>query len=480
MPHSLLLSIKIKYVFALIVLAGVSLGSFLLFQIYETHEKTTANEINTSGRQRMISQRLAILGLQMDRLEESKKRQDIRLEFQNLIETFKRNHKALTIGDPILGISPPRSEAIKSIYFSSPINLDILVKDLIHSAEHLLLEHDAQSPSRLDDVNHNHIPQFLALSDAKFLSALDFVVTQYQLDAEKRLDNFHIYSVILLVLSLIFIGFSWVGIFRPLSQKLCNYIEQITDCATDLEVAKKEAEHANQVKANFLSSMSHELRTPLNSIFGFTQLLEMNKKTTLTPNQSKQVHQIKMAGDHLLHIIDDILEFSKIEAGKFHVDIHPISPQEIFTECLTYTNNAAQQQNIIVKMEENGPFPMIMADATRLRQITLNFISNAIKYNRPEGKVTLSTELLNEHLRVSVRDTGFGIPKDKQNEIFQPFNRLGAETSNVKGNGIGLVITKKLIERMNGDIGFESTPDMGSTFWFDLPLQTLSRNTSTQ
>lgn len=480
MPHSLLAVIKIKYAFALIVLAGISLGSFLLFQIYETHEKTTANEINTSGRQRMISQRLALLGLQMDRLEESKKRQDIRIEFQNLIEIFKKNHKALTLGDPALEISPPRSDAIKNIYFGPAVNLDILVKNLINNAEYLLREHDAQSPSSLDDINHDHVQRFLALSNTTFLSALDTAVTQYQHDAEKRLGNFHIYSIILLVISLMLIGFSWIGIFRPLSQKLSNYIEQITTIANDLDAAKKEAEHANQVKVNFLSNMSHELHTPLNSILGFSQLLQTNKETLLTQQQSEQVIQIKMAGDHLLNIVDDILDFSKVEAGKFHIDIHPISPQEIFTECLTYTSNAAQQKNISLKIEESGPFPVIMADATRLRQITLNVISNAIKYNRPDGKVILSTELFNKHLRVSIRDTGFGIPKEKQNEIFQPFNRLGAETSNVKGNGIGLVITKKLLEKMDGNIGFESVPDMGSTFWFDLPLQSLSRNSSSQ
>ena len=239
-----------------------------------------------------------------------------------------------------------------------------------------------------------------------------------------------------------------------------------------LLAARDQADAANLAKSEFLSSMSHELRTPLNAILGFGQLLEQNPKDPLNSSQLEHTQQILKGGQHLLKLINEVLELAQIEAGKIALAKVNVNPVTIFAECLDLTRTLADESGIEL-MDRTGDQipPRVLCDPIRFKQVLINLLSNAVKYNRKGGGVTLACRETDDGmLRVEVADTGPGIPAEMHGELFQPFCRLGKEASDVEGSGIGLTITKQLVHLMDGHIDFESKLGMGSTFWFELPL----------
>ncbi|MGZ5075890.1 MAG: PAS domain S-box protein [Methylobacter sp.] len=250
----------------------------------------------------------------------------------------------------------------------------------------------------------------------------------------------------------------FVGILRDISQRK-QYEQQII-------AARDEAERANNAKSEFLSNMSHELRTPMNAILGFGQLLEIDN--ALNDNQADYVDEILKAGRHLLELINEVLDLSKIESGNINLSLEPLYCAELIGECLTLIQPIAHVHGITITDTATGDY-VIYADRTRLKQVLLNLLSNAIKYNRPQGKVSIQSVMHNGRVRVSVSDTGYGIPAVRQQELFQPFSRLGAEESEIEGSGIGLTISLRLMTMMGGTIDMESKEGRGSTFWIELP-----------
>lgn len=246
--------------------------------------------------------------------------------------------------------------------------------------------------------------------------------------------------------------------------------EQLLQAKESAELAQESAEKANQAKSEFLSSVSHELRTPLNAVLGFAQLLEVDDPA-LTERQQEYVDHITDGGRHLLSLINEILDLAKVEAGKMAFNYVAIDTALLLSDCINLTRTLAEdkQINIIDQIEDS--LPNVIADHLRAKQILLNLLSNAVKYNREGGDVELITDLTdNGFLRISISDTGLGIAKEDQENIFQPFNRLTHEDSNIEGTGIGLAITQKLVHAMGGNIGLYSTLNEGSTFWVELPI----------
>ncbi len=243
--------------------------------------------------------------------------------------------------------------------------------------------------------------------------------------------------------------------------------------------AKTEADKANQAKSDFLSAMSHELRTPLNAILGFGQLLELNSDHSLSDNEKDYISQILSGGKHLLGLIDDILDLAHIESGKMELVIDNVCAMNIVSECRSLMSVIAKEYGIeIIVLGEVNKTLQVRSDRARFKQVTTNLLSNAIKYNRKNGKVTVRYKKTPANmLRIEVTDTGYGIPENKLSELFKPFNRLGAEQTDIEGTGIGLVVCKDLIELMNGTIGVVSNVGEGSTFWFEVPMSDLSDNT---
>jgi len=246
----------------------------------------------------------------------------------------------------------------------------------------------------------------------------------------------------------------------------------VTD-VTELELARQEAIQANLSKSEFLASMSHELRTPMNAVLGFAQMLELDSRNTLSTAQKEYINIILQGGNHLLDLINEVLDLAKIEAGQLTLSMEEVSANEVIADCVALTCPLADQRGIrIINQFSSSPTTKLLADRLRLQQVLLNLVSNAIKFNRTDGAVTIDGRETNDSfIRISVTDSGVGIAKKDHANVFDMFHRLGVDPMVAQeGTGIGLTVTKMLVEQMAGRIGFESELGVGSTFWFELPL----------
>ncbi|MBF0248386.1 MAG: HAMP domain-containing histidine kinase [Alphaproteobacteria bacterium] len=246
--------------------------------------------------------------------------------------------------------------------------------------------------------------------------------------------------------------------------------QELETLTADLKKARDQAEAASSSKSKFLSHMSHELRTPMNAILGFGQLLEYSE---LDEQQSVAVTQILNSGRTLTHLIDQILELNEIMTGGVRVTVETVMPSIIVDDVMAMLATLAEGRVVSVSAADDFDRKLTMVtDRNRLRQVLLNLVNNAIKYNRPDGLVTIgAVRVADDTVRFSVRDTGEGIPLERQYEVFEPFNRLGRENMSIEGTGIGLTITRELVDKLGGSIDFVSTPGQGTVFHVDLPVK---------
>jgi PAS domain S-box-containing protein len=257
------------------------------------------------------------------------------------------------------------------------------------------------------------------------------------------------------------------GVARDVTERK-RFEQALQETNVEMESAKSAAEKANLAKSDFLSGMSHELRSPLNAILGFAQLMATASPTP-SDVQKESITQILQAGWHLLKLINEILDLSVVESGKVSLSLEPVSLSDVLSECQTMMEAQAQQRGIRMTFPKFEQPKFVWADQTRLKQIVINLLSNAIKYNQDNGQVTVDyTAMSSDRIRISFKDTGAGLTPDKKAQLFQPFNRLGQEAGSVAGTGIGLVVTKQLVELMGGFLGVDSTVGEGSAFWFEL------------
>jgi len=275
--------------------------------------------------------------------------------------------------------------------------------------------------------------------------------------------------------------YGWVNVsgmpFYNESGELVGYRGSTSDITDEVEaenrlrLAIEEAEDANKSKSLFLSSVSHELRTPLNAILGFGQLLAEDTRHSLEDKQLRFVNQILKSGSHLLDLIDQILDLSKIEVGTLVVNQDVFTVADVVEECIAIAETLGGEQGISVSVDPlYSALPPVVADQIRTKQVLLNLLSNAIKYNKPNGRVAVTVVLQDDVIEFSIADTGAGIPEEYFGDLFQPFSRLPINSEDAEGSGIGLALSKRLVERMSGTIGLFNNDDGGATFWFRLPL----------
>ena len=259
---------------------------------------------------------------------------------------------------------------------------------------------------------------------------------------------------------------------EPTVQMVVHGVTERKLIGDELRLAKTAADSTSRAKFDFLSSMSHELRTPLNAVLGFSQLLLLDSREPITENQRKNVNHIMQGGKHLLGLIEYLLDFAKIEAVHLKIELESYDVAPLIDDAISMTRSLAEERGVRIDASnavQITGLPQARVDANRFRQVMVNLISNAVKYNKENGKIHINMEVLEpQRIRISVRDTGIGIPDDLATRVFEPFDRLNAEGSSIQGTSIGLPITKKRIEMMGGEIGYESTLDVGSTFWINV------------
>ncbi|MBD3671467.1 MAG: PAS domain S-box protein, partial [Gammaproteobacteria bacterium] len=252
---------------------------------------------------------------------------------------------------------------------------------------------------------------------------------------------------------------------------MAGYTLDISDrkqAERNLIVAMQQAEEASRSKSEFLSRMSHELRTPMNAILGFSQLLEQNISGNLNAEEMDYVNEVMQAGRHLLELINEVLDLSRIESGRMQLSLETIELNELIKECVSLIRPLADEKSIRIELKQPDRLSYAKADRVRLKQIILNLLSNAVKYNHNDGHIEFTCEEKEKHYRIRICDNGQGIPETMQHRVFDPFDRLGADKTSIEGTGIGLSLSKRLIEYMGGTLGFTSTEGKGSCFWFDI------------
>jgi len=267
-----------------------------------------------------------------------------------------------------------------------------------------------------------------------------------------------------------------MGAIASLALERCQLLEAerarrtaVEEAQRDAEEAREEATRANTAKSEFLSRMSHELRTPLNAILGFGQLLEIS--AGIDDDDREAVEHILKAGRHLLALINDVLDLSRIEVGMMTISLEPVHTGELVHDAVALIQPLADRRSIRLNVDSSRCDLYVTTDRQRCRQVLLNLLSNAVKYNRDGGEVDVACRHSAEGtLRISVRDSGPGIDPARQHRLFEPFDRLGAESSGVEGTGLGLALSKQLVERLGGSIGVDTAVKQGSTFWIDLPV----------
>ena len=319
-----------------------------------------------------------------------------------------------------------------------------------------------------ENKSTNDIDKVVKVSDTVALKAMDALslsISQRIQEVEKSLLKRGSDVLQVLLFSTVFI----IIFITAAITLLIKYLKQVFIVNTQLGIEKENAEKANMAKSDFLSSMSHELRTPLNAVLGFSQLLSLNAKDDL---EKQNINEIINAGNHLLELINQVLELSKIESGMVPLSINSYRLIDLLNDCLITIMPIANEQEIKIDNNINPTSTYIInVDKTRFRQVILNLLSNAIKYNQKNGKVVIDCMPVDDNmLNVSISDTGRGLTSEQQSHIFKPFDRAGAENSHILGSGLGLVISKDLIEQMNAKIGFESEIGKGSRFWIQIPF----------
>ena len=447
-----------RYMLGLLVVALLTSTSFLFIDSIMKLQEGNLNVVNVSGRQRMLSQRIALYSIWLTEAGSESGRQEMRENLRSAIRLMEQSHEGLVKGNETMNLPGIRSRAVEAIYYKEPHALDQKVKIYLRHAKALLAV-----PSSELTFDNAHLQAIQKIAPRYLLGSLNAVVEQYEKDAKQNIRDVQQrqYYTFLVTLGVIIVLILFV--FAPMVRRVAQYY--------------REAYHANRSKSDFLATMSHEIRTPMNGIIGSAELLLGGK---LSDQEIRQARTILYSAEALLDVINDILDFSKIETGRVVLEESPFSMEVLIQDSIKLLLLRAQEKKLELIMRfVPGTPEFFTGDAARIRQIIFNIAGNAIKFS-DKGYVLISVEKTHPRnrrhpgkswIKVSIEDTGIGIQEKKRVMIFDKFTQGDSSyTRKYGGTGLGLTICKRLVEMMDGEIGVNSKVGEGSTFWFAVPL----------
>lgn len=461
---------NVRYLLVMVGLATFVVFSHLFMAKSMDTQSGDASEINLAGRQRMLSERIALKLYEISSLPPSLTLTTARQELEDAIINLETTHNALINGDKTLNLPGIRSAAIRTLYFGPEGRIDSHLKSVAATAREFLAISTQNQQSPTSQPNH----RTLQFEIENLIKDLDRVVFQYQRESDERKARAEMVGRITTIILLALLAASAVWVFRPMSREINSAIVNLLETQQWLEEAKARAEDANRAKSAFLANMSHELRTPLNSIIGYSEVLLEDAQDTDDATYVPHLKKVLYAGQHLSSLINDILDFSKIEAGKIELSVGDIQLPDLIDE-VTATiqpmiDNGHNTLTVDVPLAIETP---IRNDAMKLRQVLVNLLGNAAKFTEG-GDIKLSIDVSQENdsdwLVMSISDTGIGMSPDEIESLFEEFTQ--ADTSAARkyqGTGLGLAITKHFIGMMGGTIDVESVKGEGSTFVVKLP-----------
>jgi signal transduction histidine kinase/ActR/RegA family two-component response regulator len=444
-----------RYALGLSLIALMSLCSFFTMNQLIEKQAESAEIINISGRQRMLSQRVSLYAELYSNAANPQDQDEYRTILNDEILAFKTRHEVLVGRQPGNGKMMKLSETLKTLYFSEPDATDRASLEFISAAEAVA----AKVPSK-DGIEKIH-----ELLKSNFLKKLDRVVTAHQLEAEIEVANAKRAEFFVFLLTLTLLVCEARFIFRPMQKAIINLFKNLT-------AAREVAVRAAADKSNFLATITHEVRTPMIGVQGITSFL---LKTDLNQGQKGQLETVHRMTENLILLINDILDFSKAESGKMIVESLPFNLPTLMADAENLFRPTAERKSIDLKVHLDASIPPnLRGDPLRINQVLTNLIGNALKFTSPGGSIQVDvTSVPGQPSDVifRVKDTGIGLTTLQQAKLFQRYVQADDSTSRqFGGTGLGLAVSKQMVELMKGEIGVESEAGKGSTFWFRLNL----------
>jgi signal transduction histidine kinase/DNA-binding NarL/FixJ family response regulator len=453
------------YILALSAVACLSICGQLLVQWSLDRQLSDSRVVNLAGRQRMLSQRLTKSALALERASSPEEVTQRRKEMSDALAEWRRADEGLRQGDPLLGLPGRNSSAVQKMF----AELEPHFRAIDESAENVL---------NTKGENTAAIDQLLA-NEPQFLSRMNAIVIQYEHEARHRVSWLKGIERSLLLLTLVVLACEGVLIFRPAIRRLRLTAAATEESRRQLEIARQMADSASAAKSRFLATISHELRNPLQAIIGS---VELANQTMVDAIRLAHLETIGVAARALLVLFNDLLDLARIEAGKLAIVSAPFDAVRLTEQTLGMVQSRADAKGLRLDWQLPQEISRSLdSDEIRVQQVLLNLLTNAVKFT-PSGKISVRLTSIKRDpesvwLRWEVSDTGIGIADDKQSVIFDHFTQIEDNAARKGGAGLGLAISKRLVELMLGEIGVESKLGEGSTFWFELPLDSSAEGT---